>query len=67
MANIFSWHLPYLFRLVMYIERDGRRQTPRDTKTDSAESFEYLNRCLDLLINYISDCVPNIMSKFFSM
>lgn len=53
-------------RLVMYIERDGRRQTPRDTKTDSAESFEYLNRCLDLLINYISDCVPNIMNEILS-
>ena len=47
----------------MYIERDSRRQTPRDTKTDSAESFEYLNRCLDFLINYIVDCVPHIMSK----
>ena len=47
----------------MYIERDSRRQTPRDTKTDSGESFEYLNRCLDFLINYIVECVPHIMSK----
>ena len=54
-----------IFRLVMYIERDSRRQTPRDPKTDSAECFEYLNRCLDFLINYIVDCVPKIMSKFF--
>ena len=48
----------------MYIERDSRRQTPRDAKTDSADSFEYLNRCLDLLINYISDTSPKIMSEF---
>ena len=51
----------------MYIERDSRRQTPRETKTDSAESFEYLNRCLDLLINYISDTSPKIVSEFSSL
>ena len=51
----------------MYIERDSRRQTPREAKTDSAESFEYLNRCLDLLINYISDTSPKIMSEFSSL
>ena len=49
----------------MYIERDSRRQTPRDAKTDSGDSSEYLNRCLDLLINYISDTSPKIMSEFF--
>jgi hypothetical protein len=52
----------YLHRLVMYLERDSRRQTPRDTKVDPAE-MEYLNRCLDLLINYISDSVPNIIGN----
>ena len=48
----------------MYLERDSRRQTPRDTsKTTEPAEIEYLNRCLDLLINYILDCTPNIMSK----
>ncbi|XP_052814405.1 serine/threonine-protein kinase ULK4-like isoform X2 [Mya arenaria] len=47
-------------RLVMYLERDCRRQTPRDTKTDPGE-IEYLNQCLDLLISYICDAVPRVM------
>ena len=47
----------------MYLERDSRRQTPRDTKVDPAE-IEYMNRCLDLLINYISDSVPKIIGGF---
>ncbi|XP_053386677.1 serine/threonine-protein kinase ULK4-like isoform X1 [Mercenaria mercenaria] len=53
------------YRLVMYLERDSRRQTPRDTKVDPGE-IEYLNRCLDLLINYISDAVPKIMGEVLS-
>lgn len=49
-------------RLVMYLERDSRRQTPRDTKVEPGE-IEYLNRCLDLLINYISEATPKIMGE----
>ncbi|KAJ8308456.1 LOW QUALITY PROTEIN: hypothetical protein KUTeg_013330 [Tegillarca granosa] len=30
--------------LVMYIERDSRRQTPRDGKTDNNECWEYLSK-----------------------
>ncbi|XP_052237565.1 serine/threonine-protein kinase ULK4-like isoform X3 [Dreissena polymorpha] len=52
-------------RLVMYLERDSRRQTPRDTKSEPGE-IEYLNQCLDLLIAYISDVVPQIMTEILS-
>ncbi|KAK3602625.1 hypothetical protein CHS0354_034209 [Potamilus streckersoni] len=53
-------------RLVMYLERDSRRQTPRVTKGDSTDDWDYLSRCLDLLINYIADAIPNIFSEILS-
>ena len=50
----------------MYIERDSRRQTPRDGKAaenNGSESVEYLMQCLDLLINHIVDVIPKLFSK----
>ena len=55
----------YFHRLVMYMERDSRRQTPRDTKAEPAE-LEYLNQCLDLLINYMCDAVPSVMADILA-
>ena len=55
-----------VYRLVMYIERDSRRQTPRDGKAaenNGSESVEYLMQCLDLLINHIVDVIPKLFSK----
>lgn len=53
------------FRLVMYLERDSRRQTPRDGKVENngSDCGEYLMQCLDLLINHIVDVVPKLFSK----
>lgn len=50
----------------MYIERDSRRQTPREGKApenNGSESVEYLMQCLDLLINHMVDVVPRLFSK----
>ncbi|KAL5018665.1 hypothetical protein ScPMuIL_004387 [Solemya velum] len=53
-------------RLVMYIERDSRRQTPRDNKGDNSENFEYLANCLDLILNSIVSAVPAIFKEILS-
>ncbi|XP_062580885.1 serine/threonine-protein kinase ULK4-like isoform X2 [Saccostrea cucullata] len=55
-------------RLVMYIERDSRRQTPRDGKVENngSDCSEYLMQCLDLLINHIVDVVPKIFKEIVS-
>lgn len=53
-------------RLVMYIERDSRRQTPREGKApenNGSESVEYLMQCLDLLINHMVDVVPRLFKE----
>lgn len=44
----------------MYLERDGRRQTPRDVKAEPGE-IEYLSQCLELLVDYVCEAVPSIM------
>lgn len=53
-------------RLVMYIERDSRRQTPRDGKPEGNEFGEYLTKCLDLLITHIVDGVPKLFKEILS-
>ncbi|GFR84606.1 serine/threonine-protein kinase ULK4 [Elysia marginata] len=50
-------------RLVMYIERDSRRQTPRTPKTKPVEAQEYLGQCLELLISGIVQRVPRVMDE----
>lgn len=52
--------LLYTFRLVMYIERDTRKQTMG--KSDM-QHMDYLSRCLELLIANLIDMVPNISSR----
>ncbi|ESO86237.1 hypothetical protein LOTGIDRAFT_220770 [Lottia gigantea] len=54
-------------RLVMYIERDSRRQTPRDPRSDSPDSVQYLNQALDKFINYITDALPGIMKEVLTV
>ncbi|KAK3093040.1 hypothetical protein FSP39_010415 [Pinctada imbricata] len=55
-------------RLVMYIERDSRRQTPRDgkTETNNTDCVEYMTQCLEYLITYITDSVPKIFKEILS-
>ncbi len=48
-------------RLVMYIERDTRKQTLG--KSDM-QHLEYLSRCLELLIATLVDMVPQMSSKY---
>ena len=49
----------------MYIERDSRRQTPRDKKLEGTEAGEYISHCLEFLINYIVEIIPSVFSKYF--
>ncbi|XP_041374855.1 serine/threonine-protein kinase ULK4-like isoform X2 [Gigantopelta aegis] len=53
-------------RLVMYIERDSRRQTPRETRGDNQESWAFMGQCLDLLVNHIVNAVPSIFKDILS-
>ncbi|XP_067686194.1 serine/threonine-protein kinase ULK4-like isoform X2 [Haliotis asinina] len=53
-------------RLVMYIERDSRRQTPRDHNSENQEAASYLSQCLDLLICLLVDAVPKIFEKILA-
>lgn len=49
----------------MYIERDSRRQTPRDKKTEGGtEAGEYMGQCLEFLINYVVEILPAVFSKY---
>ncbi|XP_059156600.1 serine/threonine-protein kinase ULK4-like [Physella acuta] len=48
-------------RLVMYIERDSRRQTPRAPKP--VEAQDYLTQCLELLISGIVQRLPLVMDE----
>uniref|UniRef100_A0A2C9L0L6 Protein kinase domain-containing protein n=1 Tax=Biomphalaria glabrata TaxID=6526 RepID=A0A2C9L0L6_BIOGL len=50
-------------RLVMYIERDSRRQTPRTPKIKPVEDQEYLTQCLELLVSGILQYLPFIMNE----
>ncbi|XP_013396898.1 serine/threonine-protein kinase ULK4 [Lingula anatina] len=51
-------------RLVMYIERDFKKQT--SAAGDYQEQLEYLGRCLDLIIQYIVETIPKINSEMVS-
>ncbi len=48
-------------RLVMYIERDTRKQTL--SKSSDAQHMEYISRCLDLLVVNLTNAVPVISSE----
>ncbi|XP_044312323.1 serine/threonine-protein kinase ULK4 isoform X2 [Varanus komodoensis] len=50
-------------RLVMYIERDSRKPTPGKEQKSSSE---YLSKCLDLLIYYIVQQLPEILGDILS-
>ncbi|KAK6166744.1 hypothetical protein SNE40_023371 [Patella caerulea] len=54
-------------RLVMYIERDSRRQTPREPRTETPETVAFLNQALDRLINSITDTLPNIIKEILGV
>nr|XP_056713038.1 LOW QUALITY PROTEIN: serine/threonine-protein kinase ULK4 [Euleptes europaea] len=50
-------------RLVMYIERDGRKATPGK---EQQSSNEYLSKCLDLLIYHIVQELPQILDDILA-
>ena len=47
----------------MYIERDSRRQTGASTKPDNQGQWEYLNKCLNLLSEYLVQVLPQFLGK----
>ncbi|XP_006823231.1 serine/threonine-protein kinase ULK4-like [Saccoglossus kowalevskii] len=47
-------------RLVMYMERDSRKQN--SSKVDNQAMSDYLLKCLDMLNNYIIQALPQISS-----
>ena len=49
-------------RLVMYMERDCRRQIP--AKSEHGHQMEYLTKCLEWLIESLVDIVPRVTSKY---
>ncbi|XP_071163636.1 serine/threonine-protein kinase ULK4-like isoform X2 [Mytilus edulis] len=54
-------------RLVMYIERDSRRQTPRDKKAEGGtEAGEYMGQCLEFLINYVVEILPAVFKEILT-
>ncbi|XP_054848125.1 serine/threonine-protein kinase ULK4 [Eublepharis macularius] len=50
-------------RLVMYIERDGRKAAPGK---EQQSSNEYLSKCLDLLIDHIVQELPQILDDMLA-
>ena len=49
-------------RLVMYIERDCRRQAPGKLENQQPHS-DYLAKCMELLIASLADLLPDITRK----
>ncbi|XP_065521569.1 serine/threonine-protein kinase ULK4 isoform X2 [Lathamus discolor] len=49
-------------RLVMYIERDSRKTTPKEQQGSS----EYMSKCLDLLICHIVQELPGILGDILT-
>ena len=51
-----------LNRLVMYIERDSRKQSTG--KLENHMQFDYLSKCLEWLVSTLVELVPAILSKY---
>ncbi|XP_074642606.1 serine/threonine-protein kinase ULK4-like [Tubulanus polymorphus] len=51
-------------RLVMYMERDMRRQTPKSN--DNQQSSEYLSNCLELLTDHIISMIPKVCREILA-
>jgi len=52
-------------RLVMYVERDSRRQVLG--KVENAGQLEYLSRCVELLVSTMIDAVPRLSSMYIHL
>ena len=63
-AFLFKINLFIPCSLVMYVERDTRKQS--SGKQAETQHMEYLSRCLELLISTLIDMVPNISSRSLS-
>lgn len=50
-------------KLVTYIERDAKRQTPAKTER---ESLDYLKNCLNVCIQSVSHCVPKVIANLLA-
>ena len=53
--------LMMICRLVMYVERDARKQITMTTDSGASDT-DYLNKCLDLLILALVDVLPLLLS-----
>ncbi|XP_022082290.1 serine/threonine-protein kinase ULK4-like isoform X3 [Acanthaster planci] len=61
-TNMDMIHVACQARLVMYIERDSRRQQTGGNQGQAS----YLSKCLDLITNYLVDIVPQILGDAIS-
>ena len=51
----------FLDRLVMYIERDSRKNTAN--RSDNCMNMEYLTQCLEWFLAALVEIIPSITSK----
>ena len=51
-----------IIRLVMYIERDNRRNQ-NVSRSDNTNHAEYLSKCLECLLTSLVEIIPSITSK----
>ncbi|XP_033625022.1 serine/threonine-protein kinase ULK4-like isoform X3 [Asterias rubens] len=58
-TNLEMIHVACQARLVMYIERESRRQHSTG-KSDSQAQANYMSKCLDLITNYLVEIIPQI-------
>ena len=52
------------YKLVTYIERDSKRQTPVKTENDAL--LKYLTECLQLCIGSVYQCVPKVVKNLIA-
>ncbi|XP_038077861.1 serine/threonine-protein kinase ULK4-like [Patiria miniata] len=64
-TNMDMIHVACQARLVMHIERDGRRQQTGG-KSDNQGQANYLAKCLGLITNYLVDIIPQILGDAVS-
>ena len=58
-GNDLECECAFLCRLVMYIERDSRRQAPGKLENQHAH-MEYLGRCMELLVSTLVHLLPDL-------
>ena len=56
----------FVIRLIMYMERDKKKQQHQAEKPEQQSQVQYLNICLNSLLTEITRRVPIILSKHSS-